>query len=103
MTAGVVLHLPMYFDASDMHYRLNGMAMDAGMYAGMALILIGLALAAYGLIPRRSAADEEVSRLRVKSLDDARIRPAHVALLVVMAVAVRILGPRTNNLRLDTI
>src|SRR4051794_41648157 len=75
----------MYLDASDMHYRLNGMAMDGGMYAGMALILIGLALSAYGVIPRRSAADGAVSRLRVKALDDAPIRPAHVALLAVMA------------------
>ncbi|MFL5913982.1 MAG: MFS transporter [Gaiellaceae bacterium] len=90
VTAGVILHLPMYLDASDMHYRLNGMAMTAGMYVGMALILIGLALSAYGVIPRRSKADEEVSRLRVKSLDDARIRPAHIALLTVMAVAVTI-------------
>src|SRR3954447_24074070 len=90
VTAGVILHLPMYLDASDMHYRLNGMAMDGGMYAGMALILVGLALCAYGAIPRRSGADAEVSRLRVKALDDAPIRPAHVALLAVMAVAVTI-------------
>ena len=90
VTAGVVLHLPMYLDASDMHYRLTGMAMDTGMYVGMALILVGIALAAYGVIPRRSAGDDEVSRLRVKSLDDARIRPAHIGLLVVMAVAVTI-------------
>ena len=38
VTAGVILHMPMYLNASDMHYRLEGMAVTGGMYAGMALM-----------------------------------------------------------------
>ena len=49
--AGVVLHLPMFLGAHDMHYRLVGMPVDAGMLAGMGLIVGGLALTVYGLVP----------------------------------------------------
>src|ERR687886_110171 len=45
VTAGVLLHLPMFIGASDMDYRLVGMGFDAPMIAGMALILAGLAAA----------------------------------------------------------
>ncbi|HVE46547.1 MAG TPA: MFS transporter [Acidimicrobiales bacterium] len=91
VTAGVLLHLPMYLDAKDMGYRLDGMGIDAPMAVGMVLILVGLAATTYGLFPRRApAAAEQVSRIRVKALDDAPIRPAHVGLLLVMAAAVTI-------------
>src|SRR3954454_1578089 len=86
VSAGVILHLPMYFGASDMHYRLDGMAVTGEMYVGMALIIVGIAACVYGVLPRR-AADEHVSRLRVKALDDAPIRWSHIALLAVLPVA----------------
>jgi putative MFS transporter len=91
VTAGVVLHLPMYVGARDMAYRLAGEAMDAPMKLGMAFIMVGLAATAYGLFPRLSVVGRSrVARVRVKALDDARIRPAHVALLLVMAAAITI-------------
>lgn len=91
VTAGVLLHLPMYVGARDMGYRLAGEAMDGPMKLGMALILVGLAATAYGLFPRLSEVGRgHVARLRVKALDDAPIRPAHVALLLVMAAAITI-------------
>jgi hypothetical protein len=43
VTAGVVLHLPMLFDAAEIGYRLEGMGADAPMKGGMVLILAGLA------------------------------------------------------------
>ncbi len=91
VTAGVVLHLPMYLDAADDGYRLAGMSVDAPMVVGMVLILAGLALTTYGLVPRaRVAAGGAVARVSVRPLDDAPIRGAHVGLLLVMAAAVTI-------------
>ena len=90
VVAGVILHLPMYLGARNMGYRLAGMDVDAAMIAGMALIVVGLVVTAYGLVPRTAGRDPVASRVRVKALDDAPIRPAHVGLLVVMALAVTI-------------
>jgi putative MFS transporter len=90
--AGVVLHLPMFIGAADMEYRLVGMPVDPGMLAGMGLIVGGLAVCAYGLVPARSARrpDDAVANLRVQTLDEAPLRQAHVLLLLVMAAAVTI-------------
>ena len=90
--AGVVLHLPMFLGARDMQYRLVGMPVDPGMLAGMGLIVGGLALSAYGLVPAGSARrrDDAAAHLRVQTLDEAPLRLAHVLLLLVMAAAVTI-------------
>jgi len=91
VTAGVLMHLPMYLQAADDGYRLSGMSLDAPMIAGMVLILGGLAATAYGLFPKVTPAGRgPVAPLSVRALDDARIRPAHVGLLIVMAAAVTI-------------
>ena len=90
-TAGVLLHLPMYFGARDMGYRLADMSPDPPMIIGMVLIVAGLGLSLYGLVPHGSGAiRRQVARLRVRALDDAPIRFTHVALLIVMALAVTI-------------
>ncbi|GGS68422.1 MFS transporter [Nonomuraea spiralis] len=86
--AGVVLHLPMYLHGADMHYRLAGMPMDLPMAIGMALIVAGLAVTAYGLIPPGALTARPAAEVRVRALDDARMRPAHIGLIVVMSVAV---------------
>jgi MFS transporter, putative metabolite:H+ symporter len=91
VSVGVVLHFPMYVGARDMQYQLSGMPMDTPMRIGMALIVAGLILAAYGLIPRgRGEVAEQARRIRVQALDDAPIRLSHVLLIVVMATAVTI-------------
>lgn len=89
VTLGVVLHLPMYIQARDMHYHMAGMRMDAGMITGMVLIVIGLVLAGYGLLPRHADFDA-AARLKVRAIDDARIGRTHVGLLIVLAIAVTI-------------
>ncbi|WP_433888416.1 MFS transporter [Streptomyces sp. CA-111067] len=90
-TAGVVLHLPMYIGARDMGYHLKGMTPDAPMITGMALIVAGLALCCYGLIPAGvGEIGRNAGRIRVRALDDTPISRRHVALLVAMAVAVTI-------------
>ncbi|MEU8122629.1 MFS transporter [Spirillospora sp. NPDC049024] len=88
--AGVALHLPMYLDSADMHYNMRGMEMDATMLTGMALILAGMALTAYGLIPRGLAASRLDDEVRVRAAYDAPFRPAHIGLVVVMTTAVTI-------------
>lgn len=91
VTAGVLLHFPMYVGARSMRYRLDGMSPDPIMLLGMALILVGLAATTYGVLPARgSLRSGGVGRVRVRALDDARIGPAHVGLLLVMAAAVTI-------------
>lgn len=90
-TAGVVLHLPMYVSARSMGYHMAGMQPDAPMLTGMALIVAGLLLSLYGLLPRGAGAiSKQAARIRVRALDDTRIRFPHVALLLVMALAVTI-------------
>jgi len=88
---GVILHLPMYLQASDMGYRLAGMPLDAPMLLGMVLIVGGLAATVWGLIPRDhpDALASDV-HIRVRALDEAPINKAHVALMLVMAAAVTI-------------
>ncbi|MEU9025538.1 MFS transporter [Actinomadura sp. NPDC048394] len=88
--AGVALHLPMYIDSADMHYMMRGMSMDAPMITGMALIVAGLALTAYGLIPRGLAASRRDGEVRVRAAHDAPFRRAHIGLVIVMTTAVTI-------------
>ncbi|MGI8425636.1 MAG: MFS transporter [Actinomycetota bacterium] len=91
ITAGVLLHLPMFIAASNNHYQLAGMQPDAGMISGMVLLVLGLGSVIYGLFPRFSTLiDQEASRIRVRALDDAPIKPAHIGLLIVMAIAITI-------------
>ena len=94
VTAGVLLMLPMYIGARDDpagRYHLAGQSPDAAMWIGMILSIVGIAATSYALFPRLSEVSRGyVSRIRVRALDDAPIRPAHVALLVVMAAAVTI-------------
>ena len=90
-TAGVALHLPMYISARSMGYRMAGMKPDPAMITGMALIVVGLALSLYGLVPAGAGQiHRRAARIRVAALDDVTIRPQHVALLVVMAIAITI-------------
>ncbi|HSI17547.1 MAG TPA: MFS transporter [Sphingomonas sp.] len=88
VTAGVALHLPMFLASRSMAYRMAGMAMDVGMLGGMALIVGGVAVAAYGLLPtdlarQRAAADMIV----VTPAEDAPLTRAHVLLMAVLVVA----------------
>ena len=90
-SVGVLLHLRMYIGGRDMGYRLAGMPVDTPMLVGMFLITVGLIAAVYGLYPPSAEATAgRVSRIRVRALDDAPMRPAHVGLLIVMAIAVTI-------------
>ncbi len=91
VTAGVVLHLPMYLGARRQHYRLADMSVDTPMIAGMILIVLGLAAVTYGLVKKPAGVGTgHLAGLRVRAMDEARIGPAHVGLLLVLAVAITI-------------
>ncbi|MFJ8644808.1 MFS transporter [Streptomyces sp. NPDC093546] len=92
-TAGTVLHLPMFLASRHMGYHMAGMAPDPAMVAGMALIVGGVAAVLAGLWPPRAEAlrrEAAIAAVRVRPQDDAPLRPAHVALLLVLSLAVTI-------------
>lgn len=88
VTAGVCAHLPMFAMARAMQYRLAGMPMDGAMLAGMALIVAGTLVAAYGLLPRNVAAQRAAAAdIVVSAPEDAPLGRAHWGLMAVLVVA----------------
>ncbi|WP_298742730.1 MFS transporter [uncultured Brevundimonas sp.] len=85
VTAGVALHLPMYWMGRHMGFRLAGMPMDAGMWWGMALILIGVALAAFGLLPAQKGDDAPLEVLAPP--EDAPLTGAHWGMCALLSLA----------------
>lgn len=91
VTAGVILHLPMYLMGKASGYRLAGMPMDTSMQVGMGAIIIGLAASLYGLLPSaRAPRRDGASRIGVSALDDAPLTVAHAGLVLTMMIAVTI-------------
>jgi putative MFS transporter len=79
-----------HFMPSDDHYHVAGMPVTSEMNIGMVLIILGFALALWSVFPEKSVVKPELSKIRIAALDDAKLKPAHVALLLVMAAAITI-------------
>jgi putative MFS transporter len=90
VTAGVLLHLPMYLGARDDGYMLKGMPWDGWMIFGMALMLVGYGAVVYGISPRLGRPDAGDGRLAFKALDGAPLTAAHLKLMAVLTFAVAI-------------
>ncbi|MDB5709802.1 MAG: transporter [Sphingomonas bacterium] len=91
VTAGVAFHLPMFLMARSMGYRLADMPMDGTMTFGMVLIVAGVVVAAYGLLPRNLAAQRAAAQtITVSAPEDAPIGKAHWMLMVVLVIALTI-------------
>ncbi len=88
VTVGVALQLPMYINASNMGYRLVGMRMNTSMDFGMVLVVLGLFITLYSLIPTNTTREPENFNLKVQALDDAPINYTHIGLLIIMAIAI---------------
>ncbi len=86
VTVGVVLHLPMYWMGRHMGFHLAGMAMDAGMLWGMALIVGGIALTAFGLLPARQT-EQSVELIVIAPPEDAPLSRAHWTMCALLALA----------------
>lgn len=85
---GVGLHLPMFIMARDMNFVLAGMPMDPGMIVGMALIVVGIGLSAYGLLPKTLPASHiHGVHTTIAPPETAPLTRAHWTLMVVLAVA----------------
>ena len=73
--------------------------MDMPMMIGMFLVIVGFASSFYGLYPPATGTNgKAVSRISVRALDDAKITKTHVALLIVMAIALTIDVMKTTTL-----
>ena len=88
VTGGVLLHIPMFLMGRHNHFILAGMPIGPDMIAGMVAIVGGLAIAAYGLLPRDvskllSASQEIV----VSPPEDAPLSKAHWLLMAVLVIA----------------
>lgn len=88
VTSGVVLHLPMFLMGRMTHFRLYGMPMGNEMILGMAAIILGVAIAAYGLLPRNISGQLAASQdIVVSPPEDAPLSLAHWTLMSVLVIA----------------
>jgi putative MFS transporter len=88
VVGGVLLHLPMFLMGRMTHFHLYGMPMGSEMYVGMAAIILGVGVAAYGLLPKniskQLAASQEIV---VSPPEDAPLTRAHWTLMSVLVIA----------------
>jgi putative MFS transporter len=88
VTIGVLMHIPMFLMGRTMHYRLAGMALGWDMVLGMGLIIAGVGIAAYGLLPRDIARQRaESGAIEISAPEDAPLSWAHWRLMLVLVVA----------------
>jgi len=88
VTIGVLMHVPMFMMGRMMHFRLAGMAMGWDMVIGMGLIIAGVGIAAYGLLPRDIAKQRaESGAIEISAPEDAPLSWAHWRLMLVLVVA----------------
>src|SRR6185312_9106759 len=88
VTGGVVLHVPMFLMGRHNHFILYGMPIGWDMIAGMAAIVGGIGIAAYGLLPKditgQIAASQEIV---VSPPEDAPLGWPHWMLMGVLVIA----------------
>lgn len=88
VTAGVLLHVPMFLMGRHNHFILVGMPIGPDMIAGMAAIVGGVAIAAYGLLPRNVSGLLTASQeIVVSPPEDAPLSRAHWSLMAVLVIA----------------
>ncbi|MEO8438756.1 MAG: MFS transporter [Spartobacteria bacterium] len=88
VTIGVLLHIPMFWMGHNNGFVLAGMPMDPSMIFGMYLIVAGVAVAAYGLLPSKAAySSHAASRISVTAPEDAPLHRAHWLLMGALVVA----------------
>jgi len=85
VAAGVALHLPMFWMGRTTHFQLAGMPMSNGMLAGMGLIVAGIAISAYGLLP--SGGHEQIADVSISAPEDSPLTRAHWIQLGLISIA----------------
>jgi len=98
VTGGVLMHAPMFLMGRHNHFVLNGMAIGWDMILGMIGIVLGCAIAAYGLLPRDISGQLAASQdIVVTPPEDAPLSAAHWGLMcvLVLALIIDIMKPAT--------
>ena len=98
VTGGVLLHIPMFLMGRHNHFILAGMPIGWDMVAGMAAIVVGVGVAAYGLLPRDIAGQIAASQeIVVSPPEDAPLGWPHWMLMgvLVIALVIDIMKPAT--------
>ncbi len=83
---GVALHLPMLAMAHSMGNHLYGMPMDASMWVGMALIILGVPAAIYGALPKHRAPHGSHAGTSYEAPDTTPLNRWHAAVLAVLTL-----------------
>jgi MFS transporter, putative metabolite:H+ symporter len=87
ISAGALLHLPMLVHARQMTgNKLVGMDMDADMYVGMGLILVGVPLSCWGALPVRRSAHGDTAGTNFEASDDTPLNRWYAGVLVVLTL-----------------
>jgi len=88
VTAGVLLHIPMFLMGRHMGFHLYGMPIGWDMVVGMIAIVSGVGVAAYGLLPRNISQQLSASQdIVVSPPEDAPLTAAHWGLMAVLVIA----------------
>ena len=97
IAVGVVMHLPMLAMAHRMGNHLAGMPMDPGMWAGMALIVLGVPAAIYGALPRRRATHDSHAGTLYEAPDSTPLGRWHAGVLLVLifGLVIDVMKPAT--------
>jgi MFS transporter, putative metabolite:H+ symporter len=98
VTGGVIMHAPMFLMGRHNHFILAGMPIGWDMVAGMAAIVGGCAIAAYGLLPRNIATQLAASQdIVVSPPEDQPLSRSHWGLMSVLVIAliIDIMKPAT--------
>jgi putative MFS transporter len=95
--AGVLLHLPMLAMSHSMNNHLAGMEMDAGMWAGMALIAVGVPLAIFGALPKHRAPHGSDAGTSFEAPDSTPLNRWHagVLLVLILGLIIDVMKPAT--------
>lgn len=86
IAVGVLLHLPMLAMAHEMGNHLAGMAMDAPMLIGMALIGGGALAAIYGALPKERATHDSHAGTLFEAPDATPLGRWHATVLIVLTL-----------------
>ncbi|MET1109979.1 MAG: MFS transporter [Allosphingosinicella sp.] len=94
---GVLLHLPMLAMAHRMGNRLAGMPMEPRMWAGMALIVLGVPAAIVGALPRRRAPHGAQAGTSYEAPDSTPLGRWHAGVLLVLifGLVIDVMKPAT--------
>jgi putative MFS transporter len=98
VTGGVLMHAPMFLMGRHNHFILAGMPIGWDMILGMAAIIGGCGIAAYGLLPRNIAGQLAASQdIVVTPPEDVPLSRSHWGLMSVLVIAlvIDIMKPAT--------